>query len=63
MTLFTPDLFRNFAFGFLAGALFLGATSYDEWTSVVEAPAQAAAPLEAPAPDAAFVITPLEEAP
>ena len=60
MTLFTSDLFRNFAFGFVAGGLLVGATTFDQWTSVIEAPAQAAAPVEAPQSDAAFEIAPLE---
>ena len=60
MTLFAPDLFRNFAFGFVAGGLLVGTTAFDQWTGMIEAPAQAASPIEAPAPDSAFVIVPLE---
>jgi len=60
MSLFTPDLFRNFAFGFVAGGLLVGATNFDQWTGVIEAPAQAAAPIEVPMGDDAFIIAPLE---
>ncbi len=60
MTLFAPDLYRNFAFGFVAGGLIVGASTVDTWTNMVEAPAQAAAPIEAPSVDDAFVIVPLE---
>ncbi|UAB78535.1 hypothetical protein INR77_02015 [Erythrobacter sp. SCSIO 43205] len=60
MTLFTPDLFRNFAFGFIAGGLLVGAANAEQWTGVIETPAKAAAPLEAPISDNAFVIAPLE---
>lgn len=60
MNLFTPDLFRNFAFGFVAGGLLIGATTFDQWATMIEAPAQAASPAEVPAPDSAFVIAPLD---
>ncbi len=60
MTLFTPDLFRNFGIGFLAGAIVLAASTLDEWGPHLESPAQAATPLEAPAPSAEFVIEPWE---
>ena len=59
MTLFTPDLFRNFAVGFVAGGLLVGAMTFDQWDDVIEAPAQAAAPVEAPPADGAFAIVPL----
>jgi hypothetical protein len=49
MTLFTPDLFRKFALGFVAGALLVGAANFDEWSDQVSPPANAAAgPVEAP---------------
>lgn len=53
MTLFAPDLYRNFAFGFVAGALVVGAATVADWG---ESPANAATPLEAPSPAADFVI-------
>ncbi len=34
MRLFTPDLYRNFGIGFVAGALLLGVTSVDDWSQV-----------------------------
>lgn len=65
MTLFSSDLFRNFAFGFVAGGLLVSAATLDDWTDMVEAPANAAAPIEAPhetlALDNDFVITPIEK--
>ena len=60
MTLFAPDLYRNFALGFVAGGLIVGAATLDEWGPHVESPARAAVPLEAPAPAAEFVIEPFE---
>lgn len=58
MTLFTPDLFRNFAYGFIAGGLLIGAATFDQWSDAIESPAQAAAPLEAPQPSEEFLIDP-----
>ncbi len=60
MTLFSADLFRNFGLGFMAGAVMLGAATIGDWAPQLESPAQAAAPLEAPAPSAEFLIEPLE---
>ncbi len=60
MTLFTPDLYRNFAIGFAAGALMVGAATIDQWGPHLEAPAQAAEPLSAPQPADEFVIEPWE---
>ena len=60
MTLFAPDLYRNFAIGFAAGALMVAAAYSDEWASKLESPAVAAQPLETPAADAVFAIEPLE---
>lgn len=62
MTLFTPDLYRNFALGFVAGGMIVGAATIDEWLPALESPAQAAAPIEAPQPSAEFLIEPLESA-
>jgi len=60
MTLFSADLFRNFGIGFLAGAAILAAATIGDWGPHLETPAQAATPLEAPAPSADFVIEPWE---
>ncbi len=60
MTLFAPDLYRNFALGFAAGALIVGAASIDAWAPHLESPALAAQPLEAPQPSSEFLIEPLE---
>ena len=38
MTLFSPDLYRNFAFGFAAGALMVGAATADQWMGELESP-------------------------
>jgi hypothetical protein len=56
MTLFAPDLFRNFALGFVAGGLLIGAATFDQWSDAIESPAQAAAPIEAPQPSDEFLI-------
>ncbi|AWW73311.1 hypothetical protein CD351_02590 [Erythrobacter sp. KY5] len=60
MTLFAPDLYRNFALGFAAGGLLVAAATVDQWGSRLESPAIAAQPLEAPQPADEFVIVPLE---
>ncbi|MEP3422464.1 MAG: hypothetical protein ABJN35_12065 [Erythrobacter sp.] len=60
MTLFSADLFRNFGFGFLAGAAILGASTIADWGPHLETPAQAATPLEAPSASSEFTIEPLE---
>lgn len=60
MTLFSADLYRNFALGFVAGALIVGAATADQWAGQIESPARAAVPLEAPQADADFLIEPLE---
>lgn len=56
MTLFSPDLYRNFALGFAAGALMVGAATIDEWAGEIESPARAAQPIEAPRAHADFDI-------
>ena len=56
MTLFSPDLYRNFALGFAAGALMVGAATVDQWAGELESPARAAQPLEAPQAHPDFVI-------
>ena len=60
MTLFSSDLYRTFAIGFVAGALIVGAATIEQWGQHIESPARASAPLEAPQPDAEFLIAPLE---
>jgi len=60
MTLFTPDLFRNFALGFVAGGLMLGITNFDVLENTLDAPVNAAQPIEAPQASDEFVIAPLE---
>ena len=56
MTLFSPDLYRNFALGFAAGALMVGAATADQWVGEIESPARAAQPLEAPQAHSDFAI-------
>lgn len=56
MRLFSSDLFRNFAFGFVAGALMIAGANVENWSGKLASPAQAAETLEAPAPSAEFVI-------
>lgn len=54
MPLFTPDLYRNFAFGFAAGALIVGALNFGAWSDQVSPPAQAAEAVQTPAPSDGF---------
>lgn len=48
MRLFSPDLYRNFAFGFVAGAVLVAGISSDRWAGdiapAVHAAERAAAP-------------------
>ena len=60
MTLFSADLYRNFAIGFGAGALIVGAAVVADGRAELESPARAAAPIEAPLPADEFLIEPLE---
>jgi hypothetical protein len=60
MTLFAPDLYRNFAFGFAAGGLIVAAATAEHWAPSLESPLQAASPLGAPPASAEFTIEPLE---
>ena len=60
MTLFSSDLYRNFALGFAAGTLMVGVATFDQWSGHIETPARASVPLEAPQPDAQFLIEPIE---
>ncbi|MBD2843106.1 hypothetical protein [Erythrobacter rubeus] len=54
MTLFSPDLYRNFAIGFVAGTLMVGAASFDHISDLISPPAQAAQTFEAPQPSDDF---------
>lgn len=49
MRLFSPDLYRHFAFGFAAGAALVAGASVDRWSGDLAPPVQAAE--RAPAPD------------
>lgn len=60
MNLFTPDLFRNFALGFIAGGVLIGLSTAGQWNHALESPANAAQPIEAPQASDEFVIAPLE---
>lgn len=60
MNLFTPDLFRNFALGFVIGTLVIGISAFDVLGSTLDAPVNAASPIEAPQPSGEFLIVPLE---
>lgn len=62
MRLFAPDLYRNFAIGFAAGALLIAGTSADKWSEELASPAQAAEIPHTPGPDAAAFITASEAA-
>lgn len=42
MGLFKPDLYRNFAIGFVVGALAVGAMTAQDWRAELAAPAHAA---------------------
>lgn len=60
MRLFSPDLFRNFGFGFALGALLIVGTNADSWGGELAPAARAAEMPAAPAdaPTAEFVIAP-----
>lgn len=60
MSLFTPDLYRQFAYGFIAGALIVGAVTGDQWSDAIESPARAATPYESPQASGEFLIERLE---
>lgn len=42
MGLFKPDLYRNFAIGFMIGAAVIGIVSAPQWDGDLASPAQAA---------------------
>ena len=54
MTLFAPDLYRNFALGFAAGAAILAISNFDAWSDQISPPAQAAEMVKTPQPSAEF---------
>ena len=54
MTLFTPDLYRNFAIGFAAGAVIVGIATIGELSDEISPPAQASETLAAPQPSDQF---------
>lgn len=60
MNLFTPDLFRQFAFGFAAGGLIIGLSSFGVIENTLDAPLNAAQPIEVPQPADEFLIEPWE---
>ncbi|MGY6637577.1 MAG: hypothetical protein ACXIUO_10590 [Erythrobacter sp.] len=51
MRLFAPDLYRNFALGFAAGAVLVAWASVDQWAGDLAPPAQAAERVSAPDSD------------
>ena len=54
MRLFAPDLYRQFAIGFVAGTLMVGAATFDQWSDEISPPAQAAETAQAPQPSPDF---------
>lgn len=54
MALFTSDLFKRIALGFVLGAAMVGVANAD--AGAIESPAQAAVAPQAPQPSAEFVI-------
>ncbi|KEO88901.1 hypothetical protein EH31_15835 [Erythrobacter longus] len=60
MNLFTPDLFRNFALGFAVGSVIIGISTFDVLGNTLDAPVNAATPIEAAQPSGEFLIVPLE---
>lgn len=58
MRFFSSDLYRNFGIGFVVGALLVVGARTESWSGELSSPAQASAPLKAPAPSAEFVIAP-----
>lgn len=61
MRLFSPDLFRNFGFGFALGALLIVGAKAESWNGVMAPAAQAAEMKAAPAdaPTAEFLPGPV----
>lgn len=56
MRLFSSDLFRNFALGFVVGAVLVAGANAQSWGGELSSPAQAAEMPKAPVPSAEFVI-------
>ncbi|MBV7258687.1 hypothetical protein [Erythrobacter crassostreae] len=54
MSLFAPDLYRNFALGFAVGAVIVGAATIGQWSDQISPPARAAVSLDAPQPSDDF---------
>ena len=54
MTLFTPDLYRNIAIGFVLGAALVAGANIEAWSDELAPPAQAAELPETPQPSPAF---------
>jgi len=46
MGLFTPDLYRSFAFGFAVGAVIIGVSAVPNWGAELASPAQAATTMQ-----------------
>ena len=61
MALLSSDLTRNFAIGFVLGAMIVGAGFMGENEVSLESPARAATLLEAPQPSGEFLIAPFGE--
>jgi len=59
MTLFTPDLYRNFWLGFGVGALMVGAATIGDWAPHLASPAYASELPEAPYVSGKFEIKPI----
>lgn len=56
MRLFAPDLYRNFAIGFAAGAALIAVANAGHWGDELAPPAQAAETAHTPGPDAAAFV-------
>lgn len=60
MTLFTPDLYRQFGLGFLIGAALLAVANAEALSDQVAPPAQAAEAPQTPQPAPEFLIQPID---
>ena len=58
MRFFAPDLYRNFAIGFAAGAVLVVGANAGHWGAELSSPAHAAQTLQAPQASGEFVIAP-----
>ncbi|MEM6827900.1 MAG: hypothetical protein AAF553_08135 [Pseudomonadota bacterium] len=61
MSFFSPDLYRQFGFGFVIGAALIAAANFDGLVDQFSSPAQAAEAPQAPLPAPEFLIEPLAE--